>query len=72
MLYARRSCVALVARDTNPRITIQCTRVAGRAFSDGELLGRNRVMGGVRASHQISSYSYSAKRYSAKRYSVKR
>ncbi|MBL8820014.1 MAG: hypothetical protein JNL58_28580 [Planctomyces sp.] len=31
------------------RRTIQCTRVADRAFSNGKSLGRNRVIGGVLA-----------------------
>jgi hypothetical protein len=30
-------------------ITIQCTRVAGRAFPNGKSLGRNRVIGIVLA-----------------------
>ncbi len=30
------------------QITIQCTRVAGRAFPDGKSPGRNRVIGTVR------------------------
>ncbi len=33
---------------TQDRRTKKCTRVAGRAFYDGESLGRNRVISGVR------------------------